>query len=126
ERVGRADRMRSFDSARTLSVRGGRQTLKRSALMGNGFSHGGWRPSPDRFLNILTDPMYRTLVDLQDLVTTRTAAFWSRRGVKSMHLPITTGTISSPMGLGSDSVPVSIELFGQPTYLADSIDRKST
>lgn len=89
--------------------------------MGNGFSHGGWRPSQDRYLRILTDPMYRTLVDLQDLVTTRTAAFWSERGVKSVHLPITTGTISSPMGLGSDSVPVSIELFGQPTYLADSM-----
>jgi asparaginyl-tRNA synthetase len=65
--------------------------------------------------------MYRTLVDLQDLITTRTAAFWSERGVKSVHLPITTGSISSPMGLGSDSMPVSVDLFGQPTYLADSM-----
>ncbi|MFF2039446.1 amino acid--tRNA ligase-related protein [Kitasatospora sp. NPDC058170] len=85
------------------------------------FSHGGWRPSPDRFLDILDDPMYRTLVDLQDLVTTATSGFWAERGVKSLHLPITTGTISSPMGRGSDSLPVQIDLFGQPTYLADSM-----
>ena len=85
------------------------------------FSHGGWRPSPDRFLDILDEPLYRTIVDLQDLVTTDTAAFWTERGVKSVHLPITTGSISSPMGLGSDSLPVQVDMFGQRTYLADSM-----
>ncbi|MFF3672954.1 amino acid--tRNA ligase-related protein [Streptomyces sp. NPDC002120] len=89
--------------------------------MTNEFTHGGWRPSQDRFLDILDEPLYRRLVDLQDLVTTRTAGFWAARGVKSLHLPITTGTISSPMGLGSDSLPVEIDLFGQPTFLADSM-----
>ncbi len=38
-----------------------------------------------------------------------------------MHLPITTGSISSPMGLGSDSIPVKIQLGGRDTYLADSM-----
>ncbi|MFD0563930.1 amino acid--tRNA ligase-related protein [Kitasatospora saccharophila] len=85
------------------------------------FTHGGWRPSKDRFLEILDNPLYRTLVDLQDLVTTSTAAFWSARGVKSVHLPITTGSISSPMGLGSDSLPVAVDLFGERTFLADSM-----
>ncbi|MDX2852630.1 amino acid--tRNA ligase-related protein [Actinacidiphila glaucinigra] len=85
------------------------------------FSHGGWRPAPDRFLDIVEQPLYRTLVDLQDLVTTETAAFWSARGVKSLHLPVTTNSISSPMGLGSDSLPVEIDLFGQRTFLADSM-----
>lgn len=85
------------------------------------YDHGGWRPSPDRFLEILDDPMFATLVDLQDLITVTTTRFWSERAVRSIHLPITTGTISSPMGLGSDSLPVKIELFGQPTYLADSM-----
>jgi asparaginyl-tRNA synthetase len=85
------------------------------------FSHGGWRPSADRFIKIMEDPFYRTLIDLQDLLTVRTADFWYRRQVKALHLPITTGSISSPMGLGSDSVPVSVDLFGQHTYLADSM-----
>ena len=32
-----------------------------------------------------------------------------------------TGSISSPMGLGSDSLPVKINLNGVSTYLADSM-----
>ena len=54
------------------------------------FSHGGWRPSADRFIKIMEDPFYRTLIDLQDLLTVRTADFWYRRQVKALHLPITT------------------------------------
>ncbi|MGW7528789.1 amino acid--tRNA ligase-related protein [Streptomyces sp. NPDC054783] len=85
------------------------------------YTHGGWRPSQDRFLEIIDQPLYRTLVDLQDLVTLETALFWRERGVRSVHLPITTNSISSPMGLGSDSLPVEIDLFGQRTFLADSM-----
>jgi len=47
--------------------------------------------------------------------------FYSEREIKTLHLPITTGSISSPMGLGSDSSPVNIDLFGINTYLADSM-----
>ncbi|KAH9949129.1 hypothetical protein B0H21DRAFT_820318 [Amylocystis lapponica] len=36
-------------------------------------------------------------------------------------VPVTSDCISSPMGLGSDSLPVQVELFGRPTYLADSM-----
>ena len=36
-------------------------------------------------------------------------------------LPITTNSISSPMGLGSDSLPVEIDLFSEKTFLADSM-----
>lgn len=74
-----------------------------------------------RFLKILDDPMYASLVDLQDLVNYETAAFWRARRVKALHLPVTTSSISSPMGLGSDSLPVQVDLFGIPTYLADSM-----
>ena len=35
--------------------------------------------------------------------------------------PITTNSVSSPMGKGSDSLPVQINLFDQDTYLADSM-----
>jgi asparaginyl-tRNA synthetase len=76
---------------------------------------------PKRFLRVLDDSWFSTLVDVQDLITFETAAFWRSRGVKSLHLPVTTGSISSPMGLGSDSLPVEIELFGVKTFLADSM-----
>jgi asparaginyl-tRNA synthetase len=85
------------------------------------FEHGGWRPHPDRFLRILDVPFYRLLIGLQDLATRTTTAFWAARGTKCMHLPITTDSVSSPMGLGSDSEPVAVDLFGRPTYLADSM-----
>ncbi|MDA8043810.1 MAG: asparagine synthetase A [Actinomycetota bacterium] len=81
----------------------------------------GWHVSHRRFLDIIDDGRTRLLVGLQDLVTTATADFWAGRGVKNLHLPITTGAVSSPMGLGSDSQPVQVSLCGVDTYLADSM-----
>jgi asparaginyl-tRNA synthetase len=77
---------------------------------------------PDRhYLTVIEDPWYRAVVRLQDTITVATTDFWSRRGALTLHLPITTGSISSPMGLGSDSSPVLVDLAGVPTYLADSM-----
>ena len=76
---------------------------------------------PRRFLTILDDPLYALIVDLQDLVNVQTTMFWSGRRLRSLHLPITTTSVSSPMGIGSDSKPVEIRLFGERTYLADSM-----
>ncbi|ACZ87188.1 amino acid--tRNA ligase-related protein [Streptosporangium roseum] len=84
-------------------------------------SHYGWRPADSRFLDILDEPFYRLLADLQDLVLVESSAFWKKRNAKFLNLPITTDTISSPMGRGSDSVPVSVDMFGVKTYLADSM-----
>ena len=78
----------------------------------------GERP---RYLKIFDDPLYSSLVELQDLVNFETAKFWRTKGVRGIYLPVTTSSISSPMGLGSDSLPVKIDLFGVPTYLADSM-----
>lgn len=76
---------------------------------------------PDRFLRVLDDPTMQLLVRLQDQLLRVSSAFWRERKALNMHLPITTSSVSSPMGLGSDSSPVAIELFGQHTYLADSM-----
>lgn len=47
---------------------------------------------------------------------------WMReQGIAIVALPITTGAVSSPMGLGSDSLPVRAVIDGKPTYLADSM-----
>ncbi|GGN29513.1 hypothetical protein GCM10011609_86700 [Lentzea pudingi] len=89
--------------------------------MNNQFVHANWRPSPSRFLDILDDPFFRSVVVLQDVLTRVTTAFWAEQQVRAIHLPITTGSVSSPMGLGSDSLPVRVEMFGEPTYLADSM-----
>lgn len=80
-----------------------------------------WRPSERRFLDIIDDPFYRLLADLQDLLLTESVRFWSPRSVRYMNFPITTDSVSSPMGKGSDSVPVAVDLHGKRTYLADSM-----
>lgn len=80
-----------------------------------------WRPSTRRYLDILSSPRWRLIVALQDQLQRTSTDFWAERGVRFMHLPITTGAISSPMGRGSDSVPVAVDLMGDRTYLADSM-----
>lgn len=76
---------------------------------------------PERFLALMTSPWGDTLLRLQDSFSFATAGFWRGRGVRAIHLPVTTGSISSPMGLGSDSLPVSVDLGGRDCYLADSM-----
>jgi len=80
-----------------------------------------WRDLGTHYIRVLEEPWYRTVVALQDAITELTVGFWSGRGLRTLHLPITTGSISSPMGLGSDSLPVKVEMFGVETYLADSM-----
>lgn len=82
---------------------------------------GSWRDPDTHFLTVMDSPWYTALVDLQDTITSATVGFWAERGLRFGHLPVTTGSVSSPMGLGSDSLPVKVDLFGAPTYLADSM-----
>lgn len=77
--------------------------------------------SKDRYLNIIENEWYHTLVLLENLINVETVKFYENRGIITMHLPITTGAVSSPMGRGSDSLPVKVNLCGVDTYLADSM-----
>lgn len=76
---------------------------------------------PARFLRVLDDDFYRTLVDIQHHFSLATMVHWDEVRVRNVHLPITTTSISSPMGIGSDSEPVLVNLCGVDTYLADSM-----
>lgn len=76
---------------------------------------------PGRFIEIISNPWYKLLIQLQHVVSAATYDFWQSRKALTIHLPITTNAVSSPMGLGSDSLPVEIDLFNQRTYLADSM-----
>lgn len=82
---------------------------------------GSWQDPLGHVYTAWRSPWYGLLLRLQDAVTRATVAFWGERGVLAAHLPVTTGSISSPVGLGSDSVPVSVELHGESVYLADSM-----
>lgn len=77
--------------------------------------------SNDLFLRKIGNPWVHLLLDLQNEFSYATYSFYRSLKIPTIYLPITTGAISSPMGLGSDSSPVEIELFGVKTYLSDSM-----
>ena len=80
-----------------------------------------WKNEKDFYLNVLNNPWYKLLVKLENLVSMETMKFYEEKGIITMRLPVTTGSISSPMGRGSDSLPVKVNLEGIDTYLADSM-----
>ena len=80
-----------------------------------------WKNPETHFLKTVNSDWYQLLVKLQNLISVETMKFYEKKKIITMHLPVTTGTISSPMGRGSDSLPVKINLQGVETYLADSM-----
>uniref|UniRef100_A0A3B4V2M3 Si:ch211-256m1.8 n=2 Tax=Seriola dumerili TaxID=41447 RepID=A0A3B4V2M3_SERDU len=65
---------------------------------------------------------YRNMFQIQNTLFHSTVEYFHNSCQYSYALtPLTTDTISSPMGLGSDSEPVSVNLLGQDIYLADSM-----
>ncbi|XP_029106237.1 uncharacterized protein LOC108928812 [Scleropages formosus] len=65
---------------------------------------------------------YRNLFKIQNTLFHATVEFFHTICRYAYALtPLTTDTISSPMGLGSDSEPVCVNVLGQDVYLADSM-----
>jgi asparaginyl-tRNA synthetase len=80
----------------------------------------GSRHHKDHLLNLLTSPWYSQLHRVSAIVHSSTRQFMERQGFENLHLPVTTLSISSPMGLGSDSEPVEAQIGGRSVFLADS------
>jgi asparaginyl-tRNA synthetase len=80
-----------------------------------------WMDLEQHYLKAIADPWYKVLIEVQDALNYSTTEFFRSENLKTLLLPITTGCISSPMGLGSDSHPVPVNIAGIETYLADSM-----
>lgn len=80
-----------------------------------------WKDRKNHYIMALDEPWYKLLVKLENLLSVETTKFYQKYGITTIHLPITTGSISSPMGRGSDSLPVKVNIEGVETYLADSM-----
>ncbi len=81
-----------------------------------------WRFPDKHAISALRDPWYRALFQLQNALYHTSVEYFQREvGFGYAMTPLTTDTISSPMGLGSDSDPVKVKLFGEKVYLADSM-----
>lgn len=77
----------------------------------------------ERFLYLLENPdVFNFLVGLYSETFASTHEFFQKtKQMNAVMSPVTTSSISSPMGLGSDSLPVDISLDGQTMNLADSM-----
>jgi len=82
--------------------------------------NGTW-DRQDHYILALDNPWYHTIAEILNVISWSTSAFFLNREMMTLQLPITTNSISSPMGLGSDSKPVQVNLMGIDTYLADSM-----
>lgn len=77
---------------------------------------------PDlQFTSAMSDPWYNLIMLLSGEICYTTQDFFRNRNYIPALMPITSEAVTSPMGLGSDSLPVSINLFDRTTYLADSM-----
>lgn len=80
-----------------------------------------WNNESGHFNAVLTDHWYKLIFQLSSQFLSSTHSFFQQEGMTPVLMPITMGSVSSPMGKGSDSIPVGVELFGQETFLADSM-----
>lgn len=80
-----------------------------------------WLHAEDFYTRAFGNRWYRDISILEDIVVKRTFRFFEKENIKSVCLPITTGAVTSPMGLGSDSLPVPVKINDVEMYLADSM-----
>ncbi|QKX57424.1 uncharacterized protein TRUGW13939_04536 [Talaromyces rugulosus] len=80
-----------------------------------------WENPKTHGTQALKSPWYQSYYKIQDTLFHETVNFFRGIGYEYAITPVTTDCISSPMGLGSDSSPVTVNLMGQDTYLADSM-----
>lgn len=80
-----------------------------------------WDNNENHIESLLTHPWYQSMGNLLSCILDSSHKFFMQEGIKPLLFPITTGSVSSPMGKGSDSLPVMINLRGNNVYLADSM-----
>ena len=80
-----------------------------------------WARPDHHFVDALEHAWYKLITHVNATLVNTTFDFYREREIIPVLMPVTVSSISSPMGLGSDSLPVEIELFGKSTFLADSM-----
>ena len=80
-----------------------------------------WNDPEAHRIAAVESPWYHMLTRLYGLLLDATNRFYADAGITPVLMPLTVSSVSSPMGLGSDSLPVRVDLLGEPVYLADSM-----
>jgi asparaginyl-tRNA synthetase len=80
-----------------------------------------WDDPQQHWQAVADSPWYQMITRLFGALLEATSSFYAGVGITPALMPLTVSTVSSPMGLGSDSLPVRIDLLGDRVYLADSM-----
>ena len=80
-----------------------------------------WMNFNDSFMENLHDDWVGYLQQIKSEFYFASVDFFKKKKMVFPFLPMTTGAISSPFGIGSDSKPVPVNIMGEETYLADSM-----
>jgi asparaginyl-tRNA synthetase len=80
-----------------------------------------WQVNSEYLQSLLKHPWYKHIANINSNIISFTHDFFSQKLIRPYIFPITTGSVSSPMGLGSDSLPVKINLRDKNVFLADSM-----
>lgn len=95
--------------------------LKTTMAMPSAIPMASWKNASSHFANALDDPWYHLIFRLSGDISFATNDYFRQRGFLPALAPVTAQSITSPMGLGSDSLPVSVNLFDRETFLVDSM-----
>ncbi len=80
-----------------------------------------WSSPEDHLWAAINHPWYRAIQKIQSDLYRATNCYFESIGFDPVLMPVTTGAVSSPMGLGSDSLPVQVKLYSRDVFLADSM-----
>lgn len=80
-----------------------------------------WNTPEQHLQTLLTTPWYRVLNKVFSQILSLTHDFYKDENITPTIFPITTGSVSSPFGLGSDSLPVKVNIKNNDMFLADSM-----
>jgi len=70
--------------------------------------------------NLIDDPYYEKLILLRNLLSMKIDSYFQSLHAPRVDLYMVTGSVSSPMGKGSDSEPWPVTMGNIDTYLVDS------
>lgn len=80
-----------------------------------------WETPEMHLKNLLTNSWYFAINKIFSNILVLTNDFYKQEQISPTIFPITTGSVSSPFGLGSDSLPVKVNIRNKDIYLADSM-----
>ena len=79
-----------------------------------------WKTPSEHLSQLINHEWYKIQGILQSKYSLFTHQFFTQNKIEAALPPLTTNSVSSPMGWGSDSCPLDILINGKKTYLSDS------